>query len=171
MSVDLRLSFLLIQRFQKWDRNLRETPKVLLTSCFLVVSSDEFWTEFHKTFRCNSISQTVPPTADMLLTSATPLSDTSPVPLLPLIRKRRAMFSPSDFLRRDAYLLNGVQHVFRWWYFLGSKLLWIPAQISPEAVGGRHFYVGLLTLDMNRFYRKIHNAAQLCFPLRPFPHT
>lgn len=44
-------------------------------------SSGELWTEFHKTPRCNSISQTEPPTADISkptqwhLPTSTPSSD------------------------------------------------------------------------------------------------
>lgn len=87
MSIGLRLSFLLIPRIQKWDRSRKENsearfPSPRFPSPLLAGSSGEFWTEFPKTLRCNSVSQTEPPTADTLLTSATLLRDTSRVPLL-----------------------------------------------------------------------------------------
>lgn len=133
-------------------------------------SSGEFWTEFPKTLTCNSVSQTEPPTADTLLTSATLPSDTSPDPLLPPSRGGGPSSLEQIFPHKGTHFANEAQCGFRW-YSLGSKLLWVQAQISLEAGWGRHFSLGLLTLDVNRFHRKSHNAAQLCFPLSPFPHT
>lgn len=171
MSVDWRLSFLLIQKFQKWDRNVRENLKVLSNShsqtaaasvsCELSFIRHLGVTQFHKLashgWHTDWHQQLLP-------------NDTSPVLLLSLISERRAKFSTADFPRGETHFLYKAQCEFRW-YFLGSQSLWIQVRISPEAVPGSHFYPGLLTLDMNRFYRKNHNAVQLCFPLCPFPHT
>lgn len=85
-------------------------------------SSGEFCTEFPKTLRCNSVSQTEPPTADTLLTSAIPPSDTHPGSIPSSIRERTAKFSSRFPRERDASSPHGVWGRFRR-YFLGSKLL------------------------------------------------
>lgn len=110
-------------------------------------SSGELWTEFHKTPRCNSVSQREPPTADTLLTSAALASDTSPVPLLPpRSGRKRAKFSLADLPRRETHSFKIGQSVDPDDNFLGNELLSIQAQISLGAVSGRHFYPGVYSL-------------------------
>lgn len=143
-------------------------PRVLSTSPLPDSSSGAFWVKFHKTLRCNSVSQTEPPTVDTPLTSATLQRDTSPAHSF-LPSERKAKFSQKDFPRRDTFLKWGQPGLPR--YFLGGELALKAARISPQAVLGKPFYPGLLTRHMNRFNRKSQKAARLCFPLRPFPHT
>lgn len=167
MSVDLRLSFLLIQRFQNWVRNVRENPKVLSTSPSQTAAAhSELWTEFHKTLRCNSVSQSKPPTADISNSY-----QGTPPQFHSFFRDEtggRAKFSPADFPRRETHVLNGVQCGYR-------QSSW-EVGCSPHryrfhwSCSGSHLY-GVTNPGQNRFYRKSHSAAQLCFPLRPFPHT
>lgn len=140
MSVDWRLSFLLIQKFQKWDRNVRENLKVLSNShsqtaaasvsCELSFIRHLGVTQFHKLashgWHTDWHQQLLP-------------NDTSPVLLLSLISERRAKFSTADFPRGETHFLYKAQCEFRW-YFLGSQSLWIQVRISPEAVPGSHFY-------------------------------
>lgn len=100
------------------ERSVRENPSVLSTSPSRDGSSGEFWVEFHKILRCNSVSQTKPPTADTLLTSATRPADTSPFPLLPLSREQRAKVSLADFPRTQALLKCSAE----WTQLLAGKL-------------------------------------------------
>jgi hypothetical protein len=104
-------------------------------------SSGTFWIEFHKTLRCNSVSQTKPPTVDTPLTSATLPRDTSPAHSFH-VRERGARFSPVDFLRKRVLKWGSLDsHGTSW----EVSRLWIQARIAPKAVWGKPFYSGLLT--------------------------
>lgn len=151
------------------EGNLRGALSLPLSLLSQPGSSGEFCTEFPKTLRCNSVSQTEPPTADTLLTSAIPPSDTTRVPFLPPSGRGQ----PSSLWQ----ISPGERRTFHTGY--GGDSDGISWEVS--CFESRHKFhwrlgegdaaPGLLTLAVNRFDRKSHNAAQLCFPLRPFPHT
>lgn len=172
MSVDWTLSFLFIQRFQKWDRNVKENPKVRSTSPLsqtaAPVSSERSFirhlgvTQFHKQslprltrYWHQQLQRVTPPQFHSFLRSG----------------RKRAKFSLAALPRRETQSFKWAVAWLRW-YFPGNKLLFESRHKFPWRLSqGDISSPGLLSPGTNRFCRKSHSAAQLCFSLRPFPHT
>lgn len=173
MSISLKFSLLWTQRCPNWERDVREkNPQKFFPlpppQTAAPVSSEPSF--IRHLLRCNSVSQTKPPTADTPLTSA--VLPTTPPRFHSFLCEGRAEQSKglTDTFsqKKDTFpRRSNVDSETSW----EVKLLWNQAQTSPPAVWRSHFSPDWLTQPMNRFYRKSHNAAQLCFPLSPFPHT
>lgn len=133
MSVDLRLSFFLIQRFQKQDRNVRVNPEVLSTSLSKTAARWSSELSFLRhLLRCNLVSQTsLPRLTHRLLTDISNLNGVTPPTL-----------TPSSHQWEESKLLIGrffpeEKLIFKRGYSVGSDTSW-----EVNGFESRHQFTG-----------------------------
>lgn len=127
-------------------------------------SSGAFWVKFHKTLRCNSVSQTEPPTVDTPLTSTTLPRDTSPAHSFPSGRGEPGSLWQIFSEKTSKTGQPGLPR-----YFLGGEPTLNPGTNFTQGCLRKTFLPRSTHWHRNRFNRKSQKAAWLCFPLLSIP--